>query len=81
MLPSAAMATALDHELRVFEVLRGALLGCYAGKFVVVKGDDVVLGFDTEEAACAAGAQCFGNEPMLIRQILPFDRVAFCQLR
>lgn len=70
------MATVLDHELRVFELLRSKLLERYAGKFVVVKGDDAVVAFDTEEAAYAAGVARFGNQPMLIRQLSAEDPLA-----
>lgn len=71
------MATVLDHEERVFESLRAALLGCCPGKFVVVKGQDALVAYDTEEAAYAAGVERFGNQPMLIRQVLAVDRVEF----
>lgn len=69
------MSQPLEHESRVFdqhieEWRRGRL-----GKFVLIKGDDVVGFFDSLDKAFTVGTGRFGLEPFLVRQIVPKDVV------
>lgn len=78
----ASVATSLTHELRVFEQLRITLLRAeqrdrYVGRFVVLKGDDVIVAFETGEIAYAAGVQRFGVQPMLVRQVMLVEQPEF----
>lgn len=67
----------LQQEIAAYESRRAELLRHHAGKFVLIKGDELVGAYDTQEAAYGAGVERFGNQPMLIRQVLPEDQVEF----
>lgn len=67
----------LERELRVYEARRAEFLQHHAGKFVLIKGEEFVGAYDTQEAAYSAGVQRFGNEPMFIRLVAHEDRVEF----
>jgi hypothetical protein len=45
------------------------------GKYVVIKGDDVVGFYASLEQAFRVGTEKFGLEPFLVRQIVPTDVV------
>lgn len=71
------MATmALDRELKVFESKREELLGQYAGKYVLIKGDDIFSAYDTEADAINDGYRHFGNVPFLVKRVAAVDESA-----
>ena len=67
------MADQLARELATFESNRAKLLGEGAGRFVLIKGDDVIGLFDTQADALSAGFAQFGNAPFFVRQITAAD--------
>ena len=59
----------LEKELAFFEKYKEKWLGQYEGKFVLVKGEELVGVYDTNEEALAAAAFMFGLAPCLIRRV------------
>lgn len=48
-----------------------------AGKFVLIKGEDVIAMYDSYEDALSVGYDRFGLEPFLVKRIGPTEQVAF----
>ncbi len=65
----------LEQEVAYFEANRTRWLTEHAGKFVLIKGSELVGAFDTPENAYTAGLEHFGNTEFLIKQVLPSDPV------
>ena len=61
--------TSLGLELETFERSKEELERTHAGKFVVVRGHDVIGTWDTFDAAASNAVLRFGRGPYLIRQI------------
>ena len=61
----------LASEIEFFEDQLPSLLLKHAGKVVVIGGNEVFGVFPTYEEALAAGALKFGQEPFLVRYVLP----------
>lgn len=59
----------LAQEIATFEKHRADLEKSHPGKFVLIKGDEVLGTFDTFENAAAEGVRLFPKEDFLIRQI------------
>ena len=59
----------LDLERQTFAAKSDEWSRTYTGKFVVVKGDELVGAFDTIDEALAAGAGRFGLSPFLVRRL------------
>jgi len=59
----------LEKELAFYEKNLPAWLREYPGKFVLVKGEELVGVYDTNEQALSAGASHFGLGAYLIRRI------------
>lgn len=70
-----ANKVALEIELKFFEQHRKEWLEHHAGKYALVKGEELRGVYDTQEAAYAEGVATFGIEPFLIKQVLPEDEV------
>ena len=68
-------AESLREELAVFEAKRADLLLHNEGKFVLVKGSQVIGIYDDQGDAYKEGLSKFGNQPFLIRQITRQDPV------
>ena len=45
------------------------------GRFVLIKGDEVLGFFPTADAVFTAGTKRFGPEPFFVKQIVPADLV------
>jgi hypothetical protein len=60
---------ALDEELRTYAQQEEELKRTAPGKFVVIKGTEIVGTFDTLELALTEGTRRFGLEPYLVRRI------------
>jgi len=60
----------LEKELAFYEKKLEEWLTLYPGKFVLVKGEELVGIYDTNEQALTAGASRFGLESYLIRCIV-----------
>lgn len=67
------MTTKLDIELKTFNQKRTELLGQARGKFVLIKGDQLVDIFESQSDAINRGYKEFGNEAFLVKQILEVD--------
>jgi len=65
----------LSQEIAHFEAHRKELLERSPGKFVLIKGDECIGTYDSDENAYEEGVRLFGNEPFLIQQILPEDPI------
>ena len=64
------MASPLDTELAFFNAHLAEWLTIHPGKFILVKGNELLGAYDNAETAYAAGVKRLGNSPMLIRQVL-----------
>lgn len=67
------MAEILKKELQTYEAKKSELIGKSKGKFVLIKGEQVVDVFDTEFDAIRQGYERFGNVPFLVKEIVEFD--------
>ena len=65
---------ALEKEFSFFESLRQEWLKDHEGQFVLIKGTDYSF-FDTDEEAFTVAVHKYGIEDVLIKQVLPKDRV------
>jgi hypothetical protein len=61
----------LETEIAFFEANRAKFCEFALGKWALVKGAKLYGFFDTEAAAYKEGLELFGDEEMLIHQILP----------
>ena len=59
----------LEKELAAYEAAKAGLLSQALGKFVLIRGEQVVDTFDAELDAVKAGYQKFGNVPFLVMQV------------
>jgi hypothetical protein len=60
-------------EKATFETNRAQLFSEHPGKYVLVKGDDILGVFDTENDAVREGYARFGSQAFYVRQITQFD--------
>lgn len=58
-----------ETELKVYEREKERLLGEHEGQFVLIKGNDLVGTFVSDEDAIDADCQRFGNVPFLVKKI------------
>ena len=59
----------LEQEIATYEMNRARLYDEHPGKFVLIKGDQIIDYFDDELAGITAGHEKFGNEAFLVRVI------------
>ena len=59
----------LDKELKFFEAKKAEWMKIHPGKFVLVKGTELLGVFDTADAAVTEGAKRFGADSFLVRQV------------
>ncbi len=67
------MPTLLDSELATYELSKARLLATAEGKFVLIRGSEILGVFDCEEAAISRGHQLLGNVPFLVKRIVPVE--------
>jgi hypothetical protein len=67
------MKDALKIELQTYQAQKSELIGKANGKFVLVKGNQVIDVFDTKSDAIRQGYERFGNVPFLVKQIVEVD--------
>ena len=65
----------LEAETAYFEKHRAEWLKDHQGKYVAIRGTEVAGFFSSDTDAYKAGLDRWGVVPMLIKQILPEDRV------
>jgi hypothetical protein len=61
----------LEQEREFYEAHLGDLLKGYAGRFVLIKGQELVGAFDTMDDALEEGARRFGLSSFLVRRVQP----------
>lgn len=66
----------LDIELATYHAELASLLK-QQGKFVLIKGTDVIDTFDTYGDALKQGYERFGIEHFLVKRIMPTEQVSF----
>ncbi len=59
----------LDKETETFEKNKEELLKSDKGKFVLIKGNDIIGSYDTELDAVNSGYEKFGEEEFLVKKI------------
>lgn len=59
----------LEQEITAFEGLRGALEAEHPGKWIVMRGRELVGAYDSFDLAAADAVKRFGRGPYLIRQV------------
>ena len=67
------MATLLDAELQTYERNRESLLGSAQGKFVLIKGDQIVGVYESKMDAINQGYRQLGHVPFLVKQVLKIE--------
>jgi hypothetical protein len=65
--------TVLDEELREYEARRAELVRSALGKWVLIKGHEVLGTFDAEMDAVRHGFRTLGHVPFFVRRIAPVD--------
>jgi hypothetical protein len=61
--------SSLAAELGTFAMHRNELLGRAKGKYVLIKGEDVVDVFEDRTDAFVRGYREFGNHPFLVKKV------------
>jgi hypothetical protein len=63
----------LEPELETYDQHKEELLGTAAGKWVLIRGQEIAGTFDTQDDAISEGYRRFGNVPFLVKQILAHE--------
>ena len=61
----------LKEEIRIFNDHLSEWLKSHTGKFVLIKGEEVIGFYNTDIEALSEGARLFGLEPFLVRPVIP----------
>ena len=67
----------LKTAFETYEAESSALLSTDKGRYVVIRDTEIIGIYDTQLEAYTAGHNELGDNPFLVRQILPADPVAF----
>ncbi len=65
----------LQKELIFFENKHSELLEEAKGEFVLIKNEEIIDIFKSEDDAIRQGYKKFGNNPFLVKQITEFERI------
>jgi hypothetical protein len=68
-------AQPLAEELAFYESQKAELLMAHQGRFVLIRGAELVGVYDQRTEAYAEGLKRFGNTAFLIKQVLPEDPI------
>ncbi len=63
------MVMLLEKELKTFDKRKEQLLVEAKGRFVLIKGDEVLADFASYEDALSEGYRRFGNESFLVQEV------------
>ena len=75
---AATQETRLAGELAVYVLHKNEWLKSYPGRYVAIKGTEVLNFYPTFEAAYSAGAGAWGiNTDFLVKQIIEHEPVFF----
>ena len=67
----------LEQEIKTFEKNKETLLAEKKGRFVVIKGDNIISDFTSYDDALSDGYKRFGNTEFLVKQVLEHETVNF----
>ena len=67
----------LEKERKYFETHRAEWLKQNPGNFVLVKGEELLGVFDTQQEALIEGARRFGIDGFLVRQVEESEQVVY----
>ncbi|MBI3193329.1 MAG: hypothetical protein HYZ34_02550 [Ignavibacteriae bacterium] len=67
----------LEKERKYFEIHRTEWLSQHVGKFVLVKNEELIGIFDTQQDALVDGARRFGNDSFLVRQVEESEHLVY----
>ena len=59
----------LNEELEAYEKNKPDLVGKNLGKFVLIKGKEIIGIYESEKDAINSGFEKFGNVPFLVKKI------------
>ena len=68
-MPRRGKRLALQVELDYFNAHKTEWLSRHQGKFLLIKGEELLDVFSTLEDAYKAGVKLFGNQPFFIRRL------------
>ncbi len=63
----------LTKELAFFNKNKAAYLKQYKDKYLLIKNEELIGSYDSDEQAYRVGIEKFGNQPFLIKQVLEQD--------
>lgn len=66
---------AIKQEIKTFSANRKSLVAKDRGRYVLIRKDEIIDIFDSEDEGITAGYERFGNVPFLVKEILEVDRV------
>jgi hypothetical protein len=69
------MANILHEELETYYKNKQELLGKYNGKYVLIKGKEIIDAYDTQKDAIKVGLDKFGNTPFLVKKVEEIESV------
>lgn len=67
------MTDLLAIELKTYAEKLETLLGTHEGKFVIIRGDQMLGTFDSQLDAIAGGYRQLGNVPFLVKQVVKIE--------
>jgi hypothetical protein len=67
------MTDLLATELKTYAEKLETLLGTHEGKFVIIRGDQMLGTFDSQLDAIAGGYRQLGNVPFLVKQVVKIE--------
>ena len=67
----------LKQELKTYNELKNKLLKESRGKFVLIKGSEMIGAYDNKDTALSEGYKRFGNQEFLVKEVLDFEAVNF----
>jgi hypothetical protein len=70
------MAIPLEKEIATYNARLGEMLQ-HVGKFVLIKGDEVLGYFDAYADALREGYKTSGEEPFMVKRVAPHENVYF----
>ncbi|MBM4170165.1 MAG: hypothetical protein FJ215_13565 [Ignavibacteria bacterium] len=67
----------LDKERKYFEAHRAEWLKTHPSKFVLVKDEELIGVFETQQEALVEGARRFGTDSFLVRQVEESEQIVY----
>ena len=65
----------LSKETEIYNKNKASLLKTDSGKFVLIKGNDIIGIYDTKNDAIKMGIEKFDNSPFLVKKITEKEEV------